>query len=124
MAKPIKSTTGGTDIGPRDPTRNAENPDVLVPPSTDKRSIPKLRLRFHSPDGHRSLQDGDGYWVDKMPLASIFFAKETIDNLPCGVADHAARAAIALGHRRHERTGFLERNVWGQRRYLRISLHL
>jgi hypothetical protein len=27
MPEPIKSTKGGTDIGPRDPTRDAENPD-------------------------------------------------------------------------------------------------
>ena len=56
MPEPIKSTKGGTDIGPRDPTRDAENPDVLVPPSTDKGLVPNLRFSFA--DAHMNLQDG------------------------------------------------------------------
>jgi oxalate decarboxylase len=56
MPEPIKSTKGGTDIGPRDPTRDAENPDILVPPSTDKGLVPNLRFSFA--DAHMNLQDG------------------------------------------------------------------
>src|ERR1700761_8022283 len=56
MPEPIKSTKGGTDIGPRDPTRDAENPDVLVPPSTDKGLVPNLRFSFA--DAYMNLQDG------------------------------------------------------------------
>jgi oxalate decarboxylase len=56
MVEPIKSTKGGTDIGPRDPTRDAENPDVLVPPSTDRGLVPNLRFSFAA--AHMNLQDG------------------------------------------------------------------
>jgi oxalate decarboxylase len=56
MSQPIKSTKGGTDIGPRDPMRDAENPDVFVPPSTDKGLVPNLRFSFA--DAHMNLQDG------------------------------------------------------------------
>jgi hypothetical protein len=54
MPEPIESTKGGTDIGPRDPTRDAENPDVLVPPSTDKGLVPNLRFSFA--DAHAPLR--------------------------------------------------------------------
>jgi oxalate decarboxylase len=56
MSEPIKSTKGGTDIGPRDAIRDAENPDVFVPPSTDKGLVPNLRFSFA--DAHMNLQDG------------------------------------------------------------------
>jgi oxalate decarboxylase len=42
MSEPIKSAKDGTDKGPRDPVRDAENPDVLVPPSTDKGSCSRV----------------------------------------------------------------------------------
>src|ERR1700743_3548538 len=56
MPEPIKSTKGATDIGPRDPVRDGENPDVLVSPSTDKGLVPNLRFSFA--DAHMNLQDG------------------------------------------------------------------
>jgi oxalate decarboxylase len=56
MQQPIRSTKGGTDIGPRDPARDAENPDILVPPVTDKGLVPNLRFSFA--DAHNNLQDG------------------------------------------------------------------
>ncbi len=56
MSEPIKSAKGATDIGPRDPTRDAENPDVFVPPSTDKGLVPNLRFSFA--DAHMNRQDG------------------------------------------------------------------
>jgi oxalate decarboxylase len=56
MSEPIKATKGGTDIGPRDPVRDAENPDVFAPPSTDKGLVPNLRFSFA--DAHNNLQDG------------------------------------------------------------------
>ena len=36
--------------------RDAENPDVFVPPSTDKGLVPNLRFSFA--DAHMNLQDG------------------------------------------------------------------
>src|ERR1700761_7319823 len=56
MPEPMKSSKGATDLGPRDPTRDAENPDILVPPSTDKGLVPNLRFSFA--DAHMNLQDG------------------------------------------------------------------
>jgi oxalate decarboxylase len=56
MPEPIKSTKGGTDLGPRDQVRDAENPDILTPPSTDKGLVPNLRFSFA--DAHMNLQDG------------------------------------------------------------------
>jgi oxalate decarboxylase len=56
MPEPIESTKGGTDIGPRDAVRDAENPDILTPPSTDKGLVPNLRFSFA--DAHMNLQDG------------------------------------------------------------------
>jgi oxalate decarboxylase len=56
MSEPIKSTKGATVIGPRDATRDAENPNVFVPPSTDKGLVPNLRFSFA--DAHMNLQDG------------------------------------------------------------------
>jgi oxalate decarboxylase len=44
MPEPIESMKGGTDIGPRDAVRDAENPDILTPPSTDKGLVPNLRF--------------------------------------------------------------------------------
>ncbi len=56
MPEPMKSSKGATDLGPRDPTRDAENPDILVPPPTDKGLVPNLRFSFA--DAHMNLQDG------------------------------------------------------------------
>jgi oxalate decarboxylase len=56
MSEPIRATKGGTDIGRRDLARDAESPDVLVPPSTDKGLVPNLRFSFA--DAHMNLQDG------------------------------------------------------------------
>jgi oxalate decarboxylase len=54
MPEPIKSTKGGTDIGARDSVRDAENPDILVPPSTDKGLVPNLRFSFA--EAHKRIQ--------------------------------------------------------------------
>jgi oxalate decarboxylase len=56
MSEPIKQAKGGTDIGPRDTIRDSENPDLLIPPSTDKGLVPNLRFSFA--DAHMNLQDG------------------------------------------------------------------
>jgi oxalate decarboxylase len=56
MSEPIEMTKGGTDLGPRDAVRDAENPDILTPPSTDKGLVPNLRFSFA--DAHMNLQDG------------------------------------------------------------------
>src|ERR1700761_9212164 len=56
ISQPIKNGKGGTDLGPRDQVRDAENPDILTPPSTDKGLVPNLRFSFS--DAHMELKDG------------------------------------------------------------------
>jgi oxalate decarboxylase len=47
---------GGIDPGPRDLTRDRENPDMLNPPSTDQGTLPNLRFSFA--DAHTRQTDG------------------------------------------------------------------
>jgi oxalate decarboxylase len=47
---------GGSDPGPRDLTRDRENPDILNPPSTDQGTLPNLRFSFA--DAHTRQTDG------------------------------------------------------------------
>jgi oxalate decarboxylase len=44
--QPRRPGDGGTDPGPRNLMRDGQNPDVLVPPSTDRGSLPNLRFSF------------------------------------------------------------------------------
>jgi oxalate decarboxylase len=44
--QPRRPGHGGTDPGPRNLMRDGQNPDVLVPPSTDHGSLPNLRFSF------------------------------------------------------------------------------
>lgn len=37
--QPMRAGNGGTDPGPRDPIRDRENPDVLIPPATDQGTL-------------------------------------------------------------------------------------
>jgi oxalate decarboxylase len=54
--QPISGKRGASDIGPRDATRDAENPDILTPPPTDQGRVPNLRWSFA--DSHNRLSDG------------------------------------------------------------------
>src|SRR6201991_2458633 len=47
---------GGNVPGPRDLTRDRENPDMLNPPSTDQGTLPNLRFSFA--DAHTKQTDG------------------------------------------------------------------
>jgi oxalate decarboxylase len=47
---------GGMDPGPRDLTRDRENPDMLNPPPTDSGTLPNLRFSFA--DAHTRQTDG------------------------------------------------------------------
>lgn len=45
--EPIRSDgCGALDLGPRNLNRDKENPDMLVPPATDKCLIPNLKFSF------------------------------------------------------------------------------
>ena len=47
---------GWIDHGPRNLTRDRENPDLMVPPKTDHGTIPNLRFSFS--DAHMRLEEG------------------------------------------------------------------
>ncbi|WP_128104392.1 oxalate decarboxylase family bicupin [Paenibacillus sp. DCT19] len=57
VPQPIrKDGAGGPDLGPRDVVRDLQNPDMLVPPSTDNGLLPNLRMSFS--DTHMQLNHG------------------------------------------------------------------
>ena len=66
---------GGTDFGPRDYTRDRENPDLLVPLATHKGTMPNLTFSYS--DVHTRLEDGS--WsrevtVRELPVATTLAA--------------------------------------------------
>lgn len=56
MPEPISGKLGGTILGPTNPSRERENPDVLVPPRTDYGTLPNLKWSFA--DSHMRLSEG------------------------------------------------------------------
>src|SRR5712672_2040521 len=54
--QPQRPGHGGTDPGPRNISRDRQNPDILVPPSTDHGTLPNLRFSFS--DAHMRLETG------------------------------------------------------------------
>ena len=54
--QPIRGREGADDPGPRDVTRDRENLDVLIPPGTDRGTLPNLKFSFA--DAHNRLEDG------------------------------------------------------------------
>lgn len=47
---------GWLDLGPRDINRDRENPDILVPPSTDNGTMANMKFSFS--DAHQRLEEG------------------------------------------------------------------
>lgn len=54
--EPVIGDKGATIIGPRNPQRELQNPDILRPPSTDHGSVPNLRFSFA--DAHMKIRPG------------------------------------------------------------------
>src|SRR5436853_6306006 len=54
--QPQRPGHGGTDPGPRNISRDRQNPDILVPPATDHGTLPNLRFSFS--DAHMRLETG------------------------------------------------------------------
>src|ERR1700736_3893498 len=44
--QPTRGNEGGTDPGPRNVPLDRQNPDILMPPSTDSGTIPNLKFSF------------------------------------------------------------------------------
>jgi oxalate decarboxylase len=72
VPEPMRPGRGGTDIGPRDVTRDRENPDILVPPSTDHGTLPNLRFSFA--DAHMRLESGG--WTRQITERELPVSKE------------------------------------------------
>ena len=76
IPQPRRPGHGGTDPGPRNLMRDGQNPDVLVPPSTDHGSLPNLRFSFSDASMARSFDfqaDDLGY----VPFAMGYYIENT-----------------------------------------------
>jgi oxalate decarboxylase len=62
---------GGADPGPRNLTRDRQNPDLLVPPSTDHGTLPNLRFSFS--DAHMRLESGG--WTRQVTVRELGISK-------------------------------------------------
>src|SRR3984893_14921585 len=63
---------GGTDPGPRNLMRDRQNPDILVPPSTDHGTLPNLRFSFS--DSHMRLESGG--WTRQVTQRELGISKD------------------------------------------------
>jgi oxalate decarboxylase len=72
VPQPQRPGRGGADHGPRNLMRDQENPDLLVPPSTDSGTLPNLRFSFS--DAHMRLETGG--WTRQVTTRELGVAKE------------------------------------------------
>jgi len=71
VSQPEFRGLGGTDPGPRNLSRDQENPDLLVPPRTDRGTLPNLRFSFS--DAHMRLETGG--WTRQVTSRELGVAK-------------------------------------------------
>jgi oxalate decarboxylase len=67
LPQPKRGDVGGTIAGPRNLPREQENPDLLVPPSTDSGTLANLRFSFA--DAHMRLQPGG--WTREVTVREL-----------------------------------------------------
>ena len=65
--QPRRPGAGGTDPGPRNLERDRQNPNLLVPPSTDHGTLPNLRFSFS--DAHVRMSSGG--WTRQVTRARL-----------------------------------------------------
>jgi oxalate decarboxylase len=70
--QPERPGDGGTDPGPRNIERDRQNPDMLVPPSTDHGTLPNLRFSFS--DAHMRLETGG--WTRQVTARELGVSKD------------------------------------------------
>lgn len=70
--QPQRPGHGGTDPGPRDLTRDRQNPDLLVPPATDHGTLPNLRFSFA--DAH--MRQESGGWTRQVTVRELGISKD------------------------------------------------
>jgi oxalate decarboxylase len=71
IPQPQRPGRGGTDPGPRNLVRDRQNPDLLVPPSTDHGTLPNLRFSFS--DAHVRLESGG--WTRQVTVRELGVSK-------------------------------------------------
>jgi oxalate decarboxylase len=71
VPQPQRPGRGGTDRGPRNLTLDRQNPDILVPPSTDHGTLPNLRFSFS--DSHMRLESGG--WTRQVTVRELGISK-------------------------------------------------
>jgi oxalate decarboxylase len=69
--EPQRPSHGGTDPGPRNLLKDEQNPDLLVPPSTDHGTLPNLRFSFS--DAHMRLETGG--WTRQVTVRELPVSK-------------------------------------------------
>jgi oxalate decarboxylase len=72
VPQPQRLGHGGTDPGPRNLARDSQNPDLLVPPSTDHGTLPNLRFSFS--DAHVRLESGG--WTRQITVRELGISKD------------------------------------------------
>ena len=72
IPQPQRPGHGGTDPGPRNLMRDRQNPDILVPPSTDRGTLPKLRFSFS--DSH--VRQESGGWTRQVTERELGISKD------------------------------------------------
>jgi oxalate decarboxylase len=70
--QPIRDGQGASILGPSNPPREAENPDLLVPPRTDHGTAPNLRWSFA--DSRMRLEEGG--WARQVTVRELPIATE------------------------------------------------
>src|SRR5437588_2359576 len=71
VPQPRRPGHGGTDPGPRNLARDAQNPDLLVPPATDHGTLPNLRFSFS--DAH--MRQETGGWTRQVTVRELGISK-------------------------------------------------
>jgi oxalate decarboxylase len=71
VPQPMRPGHGGTDPGPRNIVRDRQNPDLLVPPSTDHGTLPNLRFSFA--DAH--VRQETGGWTRQITVRELGISK-------------------------------------------------
>jgi oxalate decarboxylase len=72
VPQPQRPGHGGTDPGPRNLGLDQQNPDILVPPSTDHGTLPNLRFSFS--DSHMRLEAGG--WTRQVTARELGVSKD------------------------------------------------
>ncbi len=72
VPQPQRPGRGGTDPGPRNLSRDLQNPDMLNPPSTDHGTVPNLRFSFS--DAH--MRQESGGWTRQVTVREFGVSKD------------------------------------------------